>query len=154
MSHRWTFPSRQVAISLFRMMSGRSKARLQPPPRSGQLYSVTFLQERIIVKKECLLSHSRFASIVFDRVLGPMCLAWYTWRYPWFLVVLKARYTARLGALKGFRVSSKSSLKVRDREVAGRNEGGNILPMRSHIFFCKNVKQSKNGLVARPANPI
>ena len=52
------------------------------------------------------------------------------------------------------RVQSVSAQKVLLRSETGELLGGTKPPNEeSHIFF-EDVKQNKNGLVARPANPI
>ena len=66
---------------------------------------------------------SRFAGIVFDGVLGPPHLACHTYWCPSISEDLGATQEARLRALEGRYVSSKSPLRVRDGDegVAERN---------------------------------
>ena len=63
--------------------------------------------------------------VVFGGVLGPRCLAWHTWRCPWFSVAPKARHEPLTGAMSALKGSQTESL-----ELLVETEGKCISPMR------------------------
>ena len=92
-------------------------------------------------KEACELSQNysqvkqRFYNCL-PRVLGPPCLARHTRWCPCFSVVPEVTHEARLKAIEGRRVSSKSPPRIRDGDegVAGRNGREKYFP-KSIIFF-------------------
>ena len=63
-----------------------------------KFYSVDFSPSRIVVKNAfSTIAQSRFASAVFDGVLGPLRLARHTGRCPCFSLVPAATHEARQG---------------------------------------------------------
>ena len=98
-----------------------------------QFHSVDFSQSKISVKK-CIFNNaqSRFASAVFDDVLGPPLLAWHTRRCPFFSVVPEATHEASRGPLKGA-VSAQKALQgseTETMELLGGTEEKSVSPKR------------------------
>ena len=79
----------------------------------AQFFSVDLSQSKIGVKSALDTNpQSRFTSVVFDSVLGPLWPAQHSWQCPCFSVVSEATQEANHRPLKG--VSSKSFSRVRD----------------------------------------
>ena len=98
-------------------------------------------------------TQSRFASCVFDGVLGTPRVAQHTWRCPCISVVPEATHEASRGPEKGA-VSAQKALRgseTETRELLGGTEENSVSPMRGHWFalqanqwvFTKR-KQKKN----------
>ena len=70
-------------------------------------------------------------------VLGPLHLAWHTWRCPCISIVMEATHEGSQGS------------KTQTRELLQGTTENSVFPMKDHWFITKR-KQKKIELVARP----
>ena len=149
----WTCPP-----SLF-SSGGRSRPTewSWPPPQEPacssqvwsltQFYPVDFLGQNLgSVKKSAFSTNtkSRFASAVFDGVLGTPHLARHTWQCPCISVAPEAMHKASQVPLKGAMSAQKARQATHETEIwelLGGTEENSVSPMRGHWFALQENQQ-------------
>ena len=152
----WTEFEPELVVVVVVMLITLLEGLLLTPGRVTNSFLFCWLftiKDWCIFNKQQTHTQSRFASDVFDGVLGPPGLAWHTWRTcPCFSVVPEATHKVSRGPLKGCVLLKKPFKGSRQRHCW--KEWKKFSLTRDHWFaadFFYKKEAEKIELVARPA---